>query len=142
MNRNGSKDSRVKNSGGRNQFNQAPCFGQGEDGEEVKDGDQQYEDNCDNNDEDDDSLSEYRDENAESDEVDEIPGKSLEIRVKKLQTHQMNIKEIDQKMEIQTLKYNNIKDPNSKNDPNGNTKQYTTTIGHNIKATGRRMLTL
>jgi hypothetical protein len=42
-------------------------------------------------------MSEYRDENAESDEVDEIPGKSLEIRVKKLQTHQMDIKEIDNK---------------------------------------------
>ncbi len=76
----------MKNSGGRNQFNQAPCFGQGEDYEEVKGsrGEHQYEDNYGHNEDDDDSLSEYRDENAESDEVDEIPGKSLEIRVKKM----------------------------------------------------------
>jgi hypothetical protein len=53
--------------------------------EEVKQG--EHLDNSDNNEEDDDSLSEYRDENAESDEVDEIPGKSLDIRIKKLKTH-------------------------------------------------------
>lgn len=77
----------MKNSGGRNQFNQAPCFGQGKEYEEVKGsgGEHHYEENnYGNNDDDDDSLSEYRDENAESDEVDEIPGKSLEIRVKKM----------------------------------------------------------
>lgn len=84
----------MRNSGGRNQFNQGPCIGP--DGEEIKEGYQYVEDNHFEND-DEDSMSEYRDENAESDEVDEIPGKSLEIRVKKLQTHQMDIKEIDNK---------------------------------------------
>ena len=106
--------------------------------EEVKQG--EHLDNSDNNEEDDDSLSEYRDENAESDEVDEIPGKSLDIRIKKLKTHQMNIKEIDMKMEIQTQKLNN-KDPSSNNGKEGNGEKYTG-ISHNIKATGRRLLTL
>ena len=41
---------------------------------------------------DDDSLSEYRDENAEPDEVDESYGKPLEIRVKRINAHEMDIK--------------------------------------------------
>ncbi len=85
----------MKNSGGRNQFNQAPCFGSKND-EEVKEGGGDI--NADNNLDDDDSLSEYRDENAESDEVDEIIGKSLEIRVKKMIAHEMDIKIIDLKL--------------------------------------------
>ena len=49
----------------------------------------------------------------------------------------MNIKEIDMKMEIQTQKLNN-KDPSSNNGNEGKGKKYS----HNIKATGRRLLTL
>lgn len=52
----------------------------------------------------------------------------------------MNIKEIDMKMEIQTQKLNN-KDPSSNNGKEGEIKKYTG-ITHNIKATGRRLLTL
>ena len=44
------------------------------------------------------------------------------------------------KMEIQTQKLNN-KDPSSKNGKVGDGKKYTR-ITHNIKATGRRLLTL
>lgn len=44
---------------------------------------------------DDDSLSEYRDENAEPDEVDENSGKPIVIKVNKLHAHEMNIKQID-----------------------------------------------
>lgn len=40
-------------------------------------------------------MSEYRDENAEPDEVDENGGAPIKIKVKKLQTHEMNIKKID-----------------------------------------------
>ena len=57
-----------------------------------------------------------------------------------MQTHEMNIKEIDMKMEIQTQKLNN-KDPSSNNGKEGDVKKYTG-ITHNIKATGRRLLTL
>lgn len=45
-------------------------------------------------------------------------------------------------METQTQKIN-IKEQNLKKDANGNKKNYLTGIGgHNIKATGRRLLTL
>ena len=52
----------------------------------------------------------------------------------------MNIKEIDQKMEIQTQKLNN-KDPSTTNGKEGNDKK-SSAMGHNIRATGRRLLTL
>jgi hypothetical protein len=61
-----------------------------------------------------DSLSDYKDEDAESDEVDEIAGRNLEIRVKRLVAHDNNIKYID----IKTAKFNDSESlpPNG---PNG-----------------------
>lgn len=50
----------------------------------------------------DDSLSEYRDENAEPDEVDENSGNPIVIKVKKLHAHEMNIKQIDKVHRCQT----------------------------------------
>ncbi len=44
-------------------------------------------------------MSDYRDEDAESDEIDETAGvRNLEIRVKKLIAHDNNIKQIDIKV--------------------------------------------
>jgi len=37
-------------------------------------------------------MSDYRDEDAESDEIDETTGRNLEIRIKKLIAHDNNIK--------------------------------------------------
>jgi len=37
-------------------------------------------------------MSDYKDEDAESDEIDETIGRNLEIRVKKLIAHDNNIK--------------------------------------------------
>lgn len=42
-------------------------------------------------------MSEYRDENAEPEEVDENQGKPLEIRVKRLVAHDMDIKQVSKK---------------------------------------------
>lgn len=58
---------------------------------------------------DEDSLSEYRDENAEPDEVDECPSgatATLEHKVKKLRTHENNIKQIDKMLRCQTQAIN------------------------------------
>ena len=43
-------------------------------------------------------MSDYKDEDAESDEIDETIGRNLEIRVKKLIAHDNNIKQIDIKV--------------------------------------------
>jgi hypothetical protein len=63
---------------------------------------------------DDDSLSEYRDENAEPDEVDECPSGTvapLEHKVKKLRAHENNIKQIDKVLRYQSQAINlDIKD--------------------------------
>jgi hypothetical protein len=48
------------------------------------------------------SMSEYRDENAEPDEVDENGGNPIKIKVKKLQAHEMNIKKIDKVQRFNT----------------------------------------
>ena len=40
-------------------------------------------------------MSDYRDEDAESDEIDETTGRNLEIRIKKLVAHDNDIKQID-----------------------------------------------
>lgn len=84
---------RVK-SGGRNQFAVA---GYGGSGEEQKDSgiNPGMNDELDDEEEEDESLSDYKDEDAESDEVDEVAGRSLQIRIKKLVAHDMNIRLLD-----------------------------------------------
>ncbi len=71
-----------------------PGFGgSGEEQKELRGG----QDDFDNDDHEgaEDSISDYRDEDAESDEIDEITGRNLDIRIKKLVTHDNYIKQID-----------------------------------------------
>ena len=71
-----------------------PGFGgSGEEQKELRGGQDDFDD--DYQDAAEDSLSDYRDEDAESDEIDEIAGRNLEIRIKKLVTHDNCIRQID-----------------------------------------------
>ena len=69
---------------------------------------------------DDDSLSEYMDENAESDEVDENPQRP---KMKKLYTHDMNIKQIDKMPRCYTQAINFGEDSDEDDNKQGQPKR-------------------
>jgi hypothetical protein len=74
-----------------------PGFGgSGEEQKELRGGQDEFDDM--DQDAAEDFLSDYRDEDAESDEIDEIAGRNLEIRIKKLVAHDNCIKQIDYKV--------------------------------------------